>query len=128
MKEDIWVDVDQSAQTLTVMSGEQVVRRMTISSGKDGTPTPSGVFHVQNRGEWFFNSRYGQGARYWVSFLGWGAYLIHSVTCDANQQVIAEEADLLGSKASHGCIRMAMEDARWFYETIPEGALLEIHD
>ena len=126
--EGIWIDVDQSAQTLTVMRGDQVVRRMAISSGKDGTPTPNGVFRVQNRGKWFFSSRYGQGARYWVSFLGWGKYLVHSVPCDASGRVIAEEADLLGNKASHGCIRLAMEDARWFYEAIPDGTVLKIHD
>ncbi len=27
---------------------------------------------IQNRGTWFYSQKYEQGAKYWVSFRGWG--------------------------------------------------------
>jgi len=27
----------------------------------------------------------------------------------------------LGKPASHGCVRMTVEDAKWIYDTIPNG-------
>ncbi|HCW51160.1 MAG TPA: L,D-transpeptidase, partial [Clostridiales bacterium] len=74
----------------------------------------------------FFSERYEQGARWWVSFRDWGIYLFHSVPVDRTGEVIPEEADKLGQPASHGCVRLSMEDARWFYETIPEGTPVDI--
>lgn len=37
---------------------------------------------------------------------------------DENQQVIKSEAEKLGEKASHGCIRLTVSDAKWIYEHI----------
>lgn len=125
---EVWVDVDQSTQTAAVMKGEKVVREMIMSSGKDDTPTPNGTFKIQNRGEWFYSNKYKQGAKYWVSFKGWGKYLFHSVPFNEDKQLLDEEAALLGQKSSHGCIRLSIEDARWFYENIPDSARVEIHD
>ena len=62
-----------------------------------------------------------EGARYWVGFNG-AEYLFHSVPTGEDGQIIATEADMIGKKASHGCIRLSVDDAFWFYETIPEGA------
>ncbi|MBC7345294.1 MAG: L,D-transpeptidase, partial [Clostridia bacterium] len=33
----------------------------------------------------------------------------------------------LGQPASHGCIRLTMEDARWIYDHIPRGAPVHIY-
>jgi len=41
--------------------------------------------------------------------------------------MIAEEAGKIGIPASHGCVRMALEDAKWFYETLPLGIKVTIH-
>ena len=32
-----------------------------------------------------------------------------------------EEAAKLGQKASHGCIRLSLEDSIWFYENVTQG-------
>lgn len=125
---ELWVDVDQSTQTATVLRGDTVIKTMVISSGKDDSPTPNGTFCIQNRGEWLYSSKYKQGGKYWVSFKGWGKYLFHSVPFDRDKHLIKEEALLLGQKASHGCIRLSVEDARWFYENVPEKTRVKIHD
>ena len=126
--DELWVDVDQSTQTARILKGNTVIKTMVISSGKDDTPTPNGTFYIQNRGEWFYSEKYKQGGKYWVSFKGWGKYLFHSVPFNRDKQLIEEEASLLGQKASHGCIRLSVEDARWFYENIPQKTKVEIHD
>ncbi|HAH78565.1 MAG TPA: L,D-transpeptidase, partial [Ruminococcaceae bacterium] len=35
-------------------------------------------------------------------------------------------ADKLGEPASHGCIRLPVEDAKWIYDNIPEGTKVVI--
>jgi len=123
-----YVHVSISEQLVRVFLDGVEIRRMVCSTGVPGTDwaTPTGRFYIQNRGEYFFSERYEQGARWWVSFRDWGIYLFHSVPVDRTGEVISEEADKLGQPASHGCVRLSMEDARWFYETIPEGTPVDI--
>lgn len=126
--EHLSIDVDVSMQTVKVYQDGEVIREMIASTGVEGHETPLGTFEVQNRGLWFFNAKYGQGAKYWVSFKDWGIYLFHSLAMDENGEIIEEEAEKLGQPASHGCIRLQVEDAKWIYDNIPEGTTVSIHD
>lgn len=126
--ERLSIDVDVSMQTVKVYQDGEVIREMVASTGVEGHETPLGTFEVQNRGLWFFNAKYGQGAKYWVSFKDWGIYLFHSLAMDENGEIIEEEAEKLGQPASHGCIRLQVEDAKWIYDNIPEGTTVFIHD
>jgi lipoprotein-anchoring transpeptidase ErfK/SrfK len=47
---------------------------------------------------------------------------------DENKEIIEEEAEKLGQPASHGCIRLKVEDAKWVYDNIPEKTEVFIHD
>lgn len=67
----------------------------------------------------------GVGARYWVRF--YEEYLFHAVPMDVNGNYLLHEAEKLGSKASHGCIRLSVSDAIWFYEQIPTGAKVRVY-
>lgn len=124
---EVWVDVSLAEQTVRVYRERELVREMIASTGIPETPTPAGSFRLENRGEWFFSPKYRQGGWWWVSFLNRGQYLFHSVPTDADRRVIQDEAARLGTPASHGCIRLAMADAKWFFETLPEGIRVEIH-
>lgn len=126
-KETYWIDVDVTAQKVKIMQGDQEVKTMTASTGVEGHETPLGTFQIQNRGDWFFNEKYQQGAKYWVSFRDWGIYLFHSVAMDEKQEVIPEEEVRLGEPASHGCIRLPIVDAKWIYDNIPEQTKVVIH-
>lgn len=121
------VEVRLAEQRVLVFQDGVTVREMTASTGTADKPTPTGHFRLQNRGEWFFSQKYQQGGRWWVSFKDWGVYLFHSVPMDADQNIIKEEEARLGQPASHGCIRLTVEDARWFYDTLPEGTPVYIH-
>jgi lipoprotein-anchoring transpeptidase ErfK/SrfK len=127
---DVWIKVSLECQTVKIMNGERSIYTMIASTGLDlpsDDRTPQGVFHIQReRGISFYSSKLREGARYWVSWLNHGEYLFHSVPTDSRGRIIADEARKLGRKASHGCIRLALPDAKWLYENIPCGAKVVI--
>lgn len=121
------VDVSVSEQKVRVWEGENLVKELVASTGINDS-TPLGEFTIHHRGEWFFSEKYQQGAIWWVAFTKNGKYLFHSLPMDKNKQIIPEEAAKLGAPASHGCIRLSIEDAQWFYDTVPHGTMVYIHD
>lgn len=121
-----YVRVFLSEQVVRVYLDGLEIRSMICSSGTTEKPTPSGRFHIQNRGEFFFAEKYLQGGKWWVSFKDWGTYLFHSVPTNRYGEIIPEEAAKLGQPASHGCIRLALDDSKWFYDTIPTEAPVDI--
>ncbi len=129
--EKMTVVVSTDAQRTYVYRNNTLIRTMICSTGiPDGdNDTPQGDYIINSsgtkRGEWFFSRTYKEGAEYWVGFIG-GVYLFHSVAMDEQRNIIPEEAAKLGRAASHGCIRLSLEDAHWFYRTVPDGSDLHI--
>ena len=125
----LWVEVNQKLQRVYVLKGSQVVREIICSTGKPRTPTPNGIFKILNRGKWFVTKERTAGAKHWVSFKGFGRYMFHSVIYNpGGTAIIKREAAKLGQKASHGCIRLPLNDAKWFYENVPTGSRVVIHE
>lgn len=91
-----------------------LLKTMDCSTGIDGKETPKGVFSVTSRGEWFFSDEYQQGGKYWVQFMG--DYLFHSLPFDETQSKVLDST--LGTPASHGCIRLGIDDAKWLYNNV----------
>lgn len=120
----VYVKLDEDRHEVSVFRGDHLVRRMAASGGRPGFETPEGVFRIQNRGYHFFSQKYGEGAYYWVRIFG--NYLFHSLPVDVNGNLIEEEARKLGCPASHGCVRLDFPDAKWLYETVPDGSLVVI--
>ncbi len=123
----LWVQVDLSGTHLvTVRRGLLPIKVMLASGGAPGSETPPGLYHIVDRGLEFFSYKYGEGAMFWVRFKE--NYLFHSVPRDKNWQLKEEELHKIGGPASHGCVRLRDEDAKWFYENVPDGTLVIIHD
>ena len=121
----IWIKVNIPEQTVVVYDAhDKVVQNFICSTGKEGSDTPVGTYTVKQRGQSFFSKQYQEGAYYWTQFQG--DFLFHSVPFDKNKKIEPEEAAKLGSKASHGCVRLALEDAKWIYENIPKGTKVVI--
>lgn len=118
----IWIKVSKEKQRVYIMSEDKSIYTMICSTGLDTSPdtsTPEGTFYIQQeRGTSFYNSSEQEGAKYWVSWKNHGEFLFHSVATDINGNVIQSEAEKLGYKASHGCVRLAMPDAKWIYDNI----------
>ncbi len=113
----VWVDIDR--QRVYVLKGEKggwkVERRIVCATGANKSPTTRGHYKISDRGTWFYSERLGSGAMYWVRFND--SYLFHSVAMDKNKNITDP---VLGQKHSSGCVRMSVEDAKWFFENIEE--------
>ena len=126
----VWLRVSIPLQRVFVMSGNRRLYAMVASTGIDNPAddaTPRGVYHIQReRGLFFYAPSEHEGAHYWVSWKNHGEYLFHTVPTDRQGRIIAAEARKLGVKASHGCIRLSVPDAKWIYENIPYGTRVVI--
>lgn len=121
---DLSVDVDIAAQKVYVKSGGQTIYTMITSTGVDDA-TPRGSYTIDDRGDHFYNAAESMGADYWVRFDG--PFLFHSVPTGENfGDYLEEEGAKLGQPASHGCVRLTVADAKWFYEQIPIGTPVTI--
>lgn len=107
----IHVDVEQ--KRLTLWQGEKQIMCCTVATGAWDTPSPIGVFHITHR----FS---GQMGGFGTCFLGldvpWGNYGIHGTN----------KPESIGSDASHGCIRMQVEEAEALYALVPNGTVVVI--
>lgn len=119
----LWIDVSINAQRVFIMDNNTRLYEMYCSTGTKEEPTPLGKYEIQSqKGNTFYNPKTSMGANYWVSFKDNGVYLFHSVPINKDGNYIENEAEKLGTKTgSHGCIRLSVQDAKWFYNNIPTG-------
>jgi lipoprotein-anchoring transpeptidase ErfK/SrfK len=94
---------------------------MTCTSGAASTPTKKGVFTVASRGLSFGS---GYTCWYWTQFSG--NYLFHSVLYNSGSKTSIQDGRL-GINASHGCVRLALADAKWIYDNIPSGTKVVVY-
>ena len=117
----LYIKVSLANQKVTVLDAkDHIIKDFACSSGKSGSETPRGTFSVLGRGISFYNSESGEGGYYWTNFYG-DEYLFHSVPFDQNYEMEQKEAVKLGTPASHGCIRLSIDNAKWIYDHIRDG-------
>lgn len=122
------IDVNLTNQKIYIYKDDNILKNMRCSTGRIGYPdteTPLGIFTLLIKGKDFYSNKYNEGAKYYIKFFN--DYLIHSVPVDKKGNIIEEEKEKLGMPASHGCIRLSMEDAKWIYENVPIGSMVYIH-
>ena len=58
-----------------------------------------------------------------------GSILFHSVLYDSADESTLRWGSVykLGSKASHGCVRLSVEDAKWIYNHCPAGTTITVY-
>lgn len=117
----------QDDQTLKIYKDGEMVLQSKGSAGLWDSFTPKGIFQIEKgrRGKWFYVERFKQGMKYWVGFKG--VYLFHSLPFTKDVELIEEEAEKLGQPASHGCIRLPVDVAKYIYENVPEESLVLIY-
>ena len=100
-----------------------IVLQAPISSGKDDL-TPTGTFHVQSKSE---RAYAGGGSGVYMNWMTRfnGGIGFHSIPKESDGTDLPTP---LGQRpVSHGCIRMADDQAKIVFENLPIGAVVEIH-
>ena len=103
------------------------VRNMICSTGMVSTPSDVGDWVTNGRrAQWAYFSLYGSHARYWTRINEDIAF--HSVIYNEvdNMALSVKSYNKLGSRASHGCIRLLVSDAKWVYDNIRAGTTVHI--
>lgn len=131
----LYIDINLTKQRLFIMNGETKQAEYLISSGKRGTPTPSGVFYIKNKiplaqsrlfpgiwmEKWNALARTPDGG-------GYQGYGVHRVPCFDSRCNSREPASHLGRPVSHGCVRIEDAGADWVYDNAPVGTPVNIHN
>ncbi len=106
----------------------RLVRQMLCSTGKKATPS--------DVGEWVLSGRNARGC----TFPQWGGHAFywtkindsiafHSVLYADPYDSMSLKVNSyksLGKRASHGCIRLTLNDAKWIYQNIGKGTVVTI--
>jgi lipoprotein-anchoring transpeptidase ErfK/SrfK len=127
-----YIVVDRGSFKLRLYENLELQKTYTVAIGQLGYDTPQGLYHIQNKAEdptWsvpdsdWAGELAGQSippgpenplkARWMGIYNGAG---IHGTV----------EEDSLGTRASHGCIRMSVLDVKDLYDDVPTGAPIYI--
>ena len=130
------LEVDVNNQLIKIYERDEngeytkFVRAMWCSTGTKSFPSELGTFTLtQRRARWAEFPTWGGGkAQYWVRITPEIAF--HSVIYNANDNkaVNMKSVNALGKRASHGCIRLTLQDAKWMYLNAGEGVQVTIHE
>lgn len=109
-------------------SNGKLYRQMICSTGKTETPTPLGTFSTSSQYRWGYFSKFGVWAQYWTRISG--PYLFHSVLYNEKDEdtLVKSSLNNLGNRASHGCVRLRVEDAKWIYDNCQSGTQVVIFE
>ncbi|MDD4080902.1 MAG: peptidoglycan-binding protein [Eubacteriales bacterium] len=131
-----FVEVDVNNQLIKIfksdgMGGYSVLDRIfTCSTGTKSYPSEVGTYTLTGRrARWAEFPNWGGGkAQYWLRINADIAF--HSVIYGSynTNNVNMSSVKKLGSRASHGCIRLTVADAKWMYENIGQGVEVWIHE
>jgi len=129
-KLDAGVTIDRSARTLTFLRGDHRVRRFPVAVGMSEYPTPLGSRRVVDKqvdpvwtppdSPWaaeLDTISAGPGNPLGTRWIGLGGAIgVHGTYATGS----------IGTAASHGCIRMTIDDVEWLYEQLPMGSRVRI--
>jgi peptidoglycan hydrolase-like protein with peptidoglycan-binding domain len=121
---------DQKVYAYKWVNGEysELVRTMICSTGTVSDPTPYGTFSAGGAcGRWYYFKKFDCWAQY--AYRINGPYLFHSVLYSEKDESTLRQGsvDNLGNRASHGCVRLKVEDAKWIYNNCPAGTTVVVY-
>ena len=94
----------------------KLVRTMKCSTGRSGSPTPKGTY-INSTGpgaRWHYFKKFSCWAQY--AYYIQGDIMFHSVLYGSKGgRVTQSSVNNLGRQASHGCVRLSVEDAKWIW-------------
>jgi len=128
------IAVSKSKRRVCVYTGEKGDWKLKYywkcTVGAPGTPTPSGSYKVPKSTVRYPNKQvmfgWKEGYSCWYSTKITGPYLFHSVLYQPRSKTVLQDGRL-GYALSHGCIRLALDNAYWIYKNINTGTRVIIY-
>ena len=105
------------------------VGEMICSTGTKEHPTPLGVYQAAGTtglDEWYWFEEHKCYARWATRIVG--GILFHSVIYSKGKVLNRTSLNNLGKRASHGCVRLQVEHAKWMYENCTSGTTVIIQE
>ena len=106
-----------------------LVREMICSTGTTSNPTPLGTTIMPSkRARWGYFPTWDSHAQYLTRIDSANAF--HSVLYSAaDERTLAESSfNALGTRASHGCVRLLVSDAKWIYDNCEAGTIITVYE
>lgn len=111
-------------QRIYFIENDVLVHSHLCSTGVDSLPTPTGVFKIDWHAPLCISEKYGGAYCYW-----WMNFApdtgMHALPYNPSTGAWTG-ANLLGHKASHGCVRQSYNDAKWAYDWTPDGTRVDV--
>ncbi len=117
-----WIDVNLTAQTTTALEGDTVIKAVLASTGTAVHKTPVGSFAIRSKvASQTMSGGYGADY-YYLPGVPWVMYFfeenaLHGAYWHTN----------FGHPMSHGCVNLAVEDAKWLYDWAEIGTPVIVH-
>ena len=105
--------IDKSTQKMKVYVDDVELYSWKVSSGLPGHATPSGAYNASSMNEIWYSKEWDDAPMPHAIFFTKKGHAIHGT----------EETKKLGRPASHGCVRLAPEDARTLFALVKEKGL-----
>ena len=106
------------SQTIVYLEGGREANVALVSTGRAGFDTPTGEFRILYRRRSPVSSSYNVRMPYWQCITESGQIGLH--------QTFRSGTNNLGTRRSHGCIRMGQVTARWSYSWLPVGSTVRV--
>lgn len=118
-----YLDANLTKQKMCLVIGYEVSTCLTISSGKNDTPTPIGNYSIYQKLRQNISPIV--ILNWWQRFAA-GGYGIHEIPMLPDGTSVGARS--LGTKASHGCLRLGIGDAEYVYNWTEIGTKIFVHN
>jgi hypothetical protein len=112
------IEISIAEQKMYLKVGDIVIREFPVSTGKPSTPTPYGHTKILNKQEVRVSAAWPHYIMpKWMMFRagGYGIHALPSLSFD-NGYFWTEALNHIGTRRSHGCIRLLPQDAEFAYD------------
>jgi lipoprotein-anchoring transpeptidase ErfK/SrfK len=120
-----YIDINLSAQILSIFEEGKLLNSFMISSGKNGMNTPKIETKIYNKFPRAYSKAYGLFMPFWMAIVGDGKFGLHELP--EWPSGYKEGANHLGIPVSHGCVRLGVGPAEQVYNFAEIGTPVVIY-
>lgn len=123
-----WIEINLEQQSLAVYENNQMIFATLVATGLDNLWTRPGLFQIYEKHEETPMSgdfSAGIGGYYYLANVPWTMYYDQA---RAIHGAYWRQKQFFGFQGSHGCVNLAIGDARWVYDWATLGDWVYVHD